>query len=265
MTSTFFDNYKSIIIGTGNILENEEFKKAKNPTQEMLLCMCARIKEINEQHIENGAEPADEFVAIPHEEITEEDETSEGKTKTVIKLFMNEFHEDAIDECFSHTLKICKTAPNVILAYTPTSSIHNDKFVWADNDAKAKKHFKTLWAKLREEKKAGRIEQLGIADMDLDTIMDIFDDKNFDFTILQINIVTCCMPPPCLVSFCKEHEIQLLTHSDPQVLFPSCHMCDIALGKSFKIKWVVRFLETLICRGILTRKGFIVNFQRMLD
>jgi len=35
MTSTFFDNYQSIIIGTGNILENEEFKKAKNPTQEV--------------------------------------------------------------------------------------------------------------------------------------------------------------------------------------------------------------------------------------
>lgn len=35
MTSTFFDNYQSIIVGTGNILENEEFKKAKNPTQEV--------------------------------------------------------------------------------------------------------------------------------------------------------------------------------------------------------------------------------------
>lgn len=30
-----FNKYDSIIIGTGNILENEEFKKAKNPTQEV--------------------------------------------------------------------------------------------------------------------------------------------------------------------------------------------------------------------------------------
>lgn len=35
MTLNFFDKYSSITIGTGNILENEEFKKAKNPTQEV--------------------------------------------------------------------------------------------------------------------------------------------------------------------------------------------------------------------------------------
>lgn len=35
MTSNFFKNYDSIVIGTGNILDNEEFKKAKNPTQEV--------------------------------------------------------------------------------------------------------------------------------------------------------------------------------------------------------------------------------------
>lgn len=35
MTSNFFNKYESLVIGTGNILENEEFKKAKNPTQEV--------------------------------------------------------------------------------------------------------------------------------------------------------------------------------------------------------------------------------------
>jgi hypothetical protein len=35
MTSTFFDNYESITIGTGNVLEDEEFKKAKTPSQEV--------------------------------------------------------------------------------------------------------------------------------------------------------------------------------------------------------------------------------------
>jgi hypothetical protein len=35
MTTNAMDRYSSIVIGTGNILENEEFKKAKNPTQEV--------------------------------------------------------------------------------------------------------------------------------------------------------------------------------------------------------------------------------------
>jgi hypothetical protein len=30
-----FENFDKIIIGTGNILENEEFKQAKTPTQEV--------------------------------------------------------------------------------------------------------------------------------------------------------------------------------------------------------------------------------------
>lgn len=222
--------------------------------------MSARINEIKEQNLDSTSSKEVEFIAIPKEDI-KEDETSEGKTKTVIKIFLNEFHNDTIEECLEHTLKLCKTSPNVILAYSPTSKIHNDKFVWADNDSNAKENFKKLWAKLREEKRAGRIEQLGIADMDLDSICEIFEDKNFDFTILQINIVTCCLPPPDLVNFCKANDIQLLTHSDPSEILPSCHMCEINL-KPFKVKWVVRYLETLICRGIITRKGFISNFQR---
>lgn len=35
MTLPFFNKFESIVVGTGNILENEEFKKAKNPTQEV--------------------------------------------------------------------------------------------------------------------------------------------------------------------------------------------------------------------------------------
>lgn len=35
MSSSFLNKYESIVVGTGNILENEEFKKAKNPTQEV--------------------------------------------------------------------------------------------------------------------------------------------------------------------------------------------------------------------------------------
>lgn len=258
MTSAFFEKCQSIIIGTGNVLEDEEFKKAKTPAQEMLICVSSRINEVREQQ-KNLKPDTESFVAIPHEEISEEVETSEGKTKTVVKIFMNEYFSDAVEEALNHTLKLCKTPPNVILSYSPTSKIENEKFIWAENDAKAKLNFKSLWTKLREEKKAGKVDQLGIADMDLDTICEIFDDKNFDFTILQINIATCCMPPPCLVSFCKANEIQLLTHSDPQVLLPSLEEIDMS---AFKVKWIVRYLETLVCRGILTRKGFIVNFQR---
>lgn len=93
--------------------------------------------------------------------------------------------------------------------------IQNGKFIWAEDSEKAKSNFKVLWEKLREAKNDGKISQLGICDMDLDTIRDVFN-KEYDFTILQINISTCCVVPPELTAFCKERDIQLLTHSDPQ-------------------------------------------------
>lgn len=180
----------------------------------MCLCLSSRISELKEQNVKFDSA---KFISIPveaNEEVV--DSSAEGKTKTTVKIYLNEYFDDTIEEALSYTLKFCKTPPNVILSYSPTSKIENDKFIWAENDLKAKTNFKKLWESLREYRSAGKIEQLGIADMDLDTILEVFDDKHYDFNTLQINIVTCCLPPPKTVNFCKEHEIQLLTHSDPQ-------------------------------------------------
>lgn len=105
------------------------------------------------------------------------------------------------------------------------------------------------------------MSQLGISDMDLDTIKDIFGDEKYDFTSLQINIATCCIVPPELTQFCKENNIQLLTHSDPKCILPFGILDELKIG-DFKVRWVTRYLQTLICRGILQKKGFIVNFQK---
>lgn len=217
------------------------------------------MEEIKLQNYEN--ESSSKLVAIPSDDTSSTND--EGTTKTVVKLFMNEFHEDTIKESLHYVLKSCITPPNLILAYAPTSKVQNNIFKWAEENAaeKAKANFKFLWDKLREAQKEGKIAQLGICDIDLDTIKDVFGEK-YDFTILQININTCCVVPPELTAFCKEHDIQLLTHSDPQVILPFCHLSELGLAE-YKVKWVVRYLETLICRGILRKKEFIVNFQKI--
>lgn len=157
------------------------------------------------------------LVSLPRDktEIIDNDQDA-GKIKIVAKIFLNDFAEGSIDEGLECLLQNCSTTPTVILAYHPTSRTDSEKFIWADNDAKSKENFKFMWKKLRVAQAAGKIAQLGIADMDLETILDIFDDKKFDFTILQINTQTCCVVPPELQQFCKDNEIQLLTHSDPQ-------------------------------------------------
>lgn len=181
----------------------------------MLICVKLRINELEQQ--KSALPDTKNLVSLPRDK-TEENGSVEdpGKIKVVAKIFLNDFADDSIDEGLKSLLENCSTTPSVILAYHPTSRIDSEKFIWADNNEKSKKNFKYLWKQLREAQAAGKIAQLGIADMDLDTILNIFDDKKYDFTILQINTQTCCVVPPELQQFCKDHEIQLLTHSDPQ-------------------------------------------------
>ena len=181
----------------------------------MLICVKMRINEL--EQMKSTLPDTKTLISLPRDK-TEENGSNEesGKIKVVAKIFLNDFAADSIDEGIDYLLENCSTTPSVILAYHPTSRTDSEKFIWADNDLKSKQNFKYLWKQLRAAQAAGKIAQLGIADMDLDTILDIFDDKNFDFTILQINTQTCCVVPPELQKFCKDHEIQLLTHSDPQ-------------------------------------------------
>lgn len=182
---------------------------------QMLICVKLRISELEQQKA--TLPDTKDLISLPRDpiELNEADQES-GKIKIVAKIFLNDFDSNSIDEGLECLLENCSTTPTVILAYHPTSRTDSEKFIWADNDKKSKENFKFMWKKLRAGQASGKIAQLGIADMDLDTIRDIFDDKKFDFTILQINTQTCCVVPPELQQFCKDHEIQLLTHSDPQ-------------------------------------------------
>lgn len=185
----------------------------------MLICVKARINELEQMKSTLGDEK--ELISLncdkaPEVETNGDQENGAGKIKIVAKIFLNEFGNQSIEEALDCLLQNCSTTPSVILAYHPTCRTDNEKFIWADNCTKSKENFKFLWKQLRVAQAAGKVAQLGIADMDLDTILDIFDDKKFDFTILQINTQTCCVVPPELQQFCKDHEIQLLTHSDPQ-------------------------------------------------
>lgn len=183
----------------------------------MLICVKSRIAELEQEKA--SLPDSKELVSLKADktEVNGEDpDQDSNKIKIVAKIFLNDFEESSIGESIECLLKNCSTTPTVILAYHPVAATSTDKFVWADNNAKSKENFKALWKQLQQAQAAGKIAQLGIADMDLETILDLFHDKKYDFTILQINTQTCCVVPPELQQFCKDHDIQLLTHSDPQ-------------------------------------------------
>lgn len=75
---------------------------------------------------------------------------------------------------------------------------------------------KKLWTVLEEYAEEKKIIQLGIADLDTDSLTDLYTTCAIKPTIAQINLSACCVVPPSLQEFCNKNDIQLLTHSDPE-------------------------------------------------
>ena len=87
---------------------------------------------------------------------------------------------------------------------------------WGTSSKSALTDLKNLWKVLEEYGHQKKICQLGIADLDIDSLTNLWSTCEIRPTIAQINLSACCVVPPALQQFCNENEIQLLTHSDPQ-------------------------------------------------
>lgn len=61
----------------------------------------------------------------------------------------------------------------------------------------------------------GKVHQIGVADIEEGVFRSIYEWATVKPSIIQINLATCCVVPPTLQAFCKEKDVQLLTHSDP--------------------------------------------------
>lgn len=87
---------------------------------------------------------------------------------------------------------------------------------WGVGSDNALPDLKQLWHVLEQYAKEKKVCQLGIADLDTESLHDLFATSVVKPTIAQINLSACCVVPPSLQEFCNKNEIQLLTHSDPE-------------------------------------------------
>lgn len=101
----------------------------------------------------------------------------------------------------------------------PSSPIPNGKegvLEWGDGTTNALNSLKNLWKTLEQYADEKKICQLGIADLDPDTFIELYETSTIKPTIAQINLSACCVVPSSLQEFCNKNFIQLLTHSDPE-------------------------------------------------
>lgn len=74
--------------------------------------------------------------------------------------------------------------------------------------------WKNIWSSLEQLVMNKKISQIGVADVEVSTFKSLYQWAEIKPSIIQINLATCCVVPPTLQTFCKEHDVQLLTHSD---------------------------------------------------
>lgn len=104
-------------------------------------------------------------------------------------------------------LKIA-AAHNVIIAYNAKQEVEGQQNVCLEK-------LKNFWKVLEELVLSGKVAQIGVADVEESAFRSLYEWAKIKPSIIQINLATCCVVPPTLQTFCKENDVQLLTHSDP--------------------------------------------------
>lgn len=169
--------------------------------------------------------------------------------KIGVKVFLNTESIDYLRLSIDTLLKTLEVdhLDNLILAYHPKSSsssttittnghshmngggdLHSPNIngigkegviEWGDGSTNALNSLKKLWKTLEQYADEKKICQLGIADLDTESLKELYDGSVVKPTIAQINLSACCVVPPSMQEFCNKNFIQLLTHSDPEGLF----------------------------------------------
>lgn len=196
-------------------------------------------------------------------------EHKRDEIKVGAKVFLNTFAAEhlsaAIDQLLG-TLNV-NSLDNLIVAYHPTAAatttngvvLSNGHANGANGTASAKEgelsysgealvQLQQLWKVLERYASADKIGQLGIADLDTESLQQLYASSTVKPTIAQINLSACCVVPPSLQEFCNANEIQLLTHSDPE-------------GKSIEFDGLVAVMDGF-CGLLLSVRILILTNQQ---
>ncbi|XP_075147753.1 glutamate-cysteine ligase modifier subunit [Haematobia irritans] len=243
--------WKKVLISTGNIL-NVDATPLRTTTEELLdslkLCNDCQAEGKTDTNALSGRGDNEVQVLRAQKELQEKLlENQRNEISIGVKLFINKSNGlISIEEAVKSLMAILKVdyVDNLVVAYHPQDSVAMDM-----NDLKG------IWNVLQECAEKKQICQLGIADLDSNTLRELCAEARIQPTIAQINLANCCVVPPELKEFCTEHDIQLLTHGDPEVLIAD----DDFIIPQYTVDWSMRYQVHLRCRGVLTARGYVLQ------
>ncbi|CAG0918013.1 unnamed protein product [Notodromas monacha] len=127
-------------------------------------------------------------------------------------------------------------------------------------------HLKPCWQQLENFVRSSKILTIGCSDITTDELKDLFSWAQVKPSTVQINLASCCVVPPEMTEFAKEHDIRLLTHNDPQEILSNEALRNLitkneAFGShaTCNIDWILRYAVTIKGRGVIREKGYLLN------
>lgn len=141
------------------------------------------------------------------------------------------------------------------------------------------------WQVLETYQRRGVIAQLGVSEFSSDRLDRFLPEIDIKPTVDQINVKDCCVVPQTLITYAKEHNIELLTHNDcvdilpcgttrellgpgldgkgARVLAFSSDAPDAEAGLKGNIEpqWVIKYTAVVKDRGVVEDKGYFACAQ----
>lgn len=248
---------EKLLISTGNILNVDSATPLRTSNEELLdsLKLCTECHANNAVATSEAAAPCEDLQLVTkceneahvlraQKELLEKlQESQRNEISIGAKLFINNPRGGGgVDEAVKALMEILNVeyVDNLVLAYHPHKDINN---------------LKHLWNSLQEFAEKKQICQLGIADLDSEMLQQLCNESRVAPSIAQINLANCCVVPPELKEYCTQHDIQLLTHGDPEILIND----DDFIFPQYSVDWSLRYQVHVRCRGVLTAKGYIVK------
>ncbi|XP_057662715.1 glutamate--cysteine ligase regulatory subunit isoform X1 [Diorhabda carinulata] len=253
MPNINLESIHNVIVDTGNILYiNDIMKKPnQNTSEELVDAINFTMKECLGYTSMNSQ--SDKSVVISrHNSNLKISEYELADLKIGFKIFLNTDNQTLLSEAIGKALTLLKVdAINDAIVTLKQKSSEDEK----DDLQK----IKSMWKVLEDLVEVGKIKQIGVADVEERTFKALHEWAKVKPSIIQVNLATCCIVPPTLQAFCKENDIKLLTHSDAADMLPAESIQNL-FGKPLLLQWALRFSIHVKCRGVLTTKGYLLNF-----
>ncbi|KAF9135999.1 hypothetical protein BGW39_009051 [Mortierella sp. 14UC] len=128
-----------------------------------------------------------------------------------------------------------------------------------------------VWKKLSELRQSGRIGRLGVAEFSkqqLEILKNLATEEGVNAVapeVNQVNLQDCCVLPRDLINYAKESKIELLTHGDAVEILPKNTFAALlqphlpGAAASLTPNFVLKYSAFITCRGLITKKGYIVD------